>query len=201
MLCDNIRSGYGITISAFALIALAGCFSSSGLPSSVLVELPDGTTVEAVQGSGAPSLANSTWVFSNEQGAAFVTIRFGPAGNLERFEDNTIAQEILGSTIIFDGQRQPTGLSGVEYAAATFGAETTDATGFSFESRLNVFAPLVGRVGSGQASATGELEPGDPNTMTGNFSFSFEVSLPFPLPIPEEDLSGDIRFIARRVVE
>lgn len=198
-----------IIVAALVPVALTGCGSSgTGLPSTVTVTLPDGTERTGVErGAGAPSLANSVWQFfrtaDNAQGAAFLTIRFGPAGELERFEDNTIAQAILGSTVIFDNTRRPTGIPGLEYAAATFGAETTDATGFSFEARLNIFAPVVGEVASGDANATGVRDPDDPDMMTGTFSFDFTVSsLASSVlgdSISEEDLSGNFSFIAQRV--
>ena len=101
----------GLVFAASLGLSLAGCGSAqrSGLPETVIIELPDGTTVEAQQGAGAPSLANSRWEFfrtsSSAQSLAFVTIIFGPEGNLESFENNTIAQEIFGDTILFDGQR------------------------------------------------------------------------------------------------
>ena len=195
-------------VAAVVPVALTGCGSSgTGLPSTVAVTLPDGTEVTVERGAGAASLADSVWQFfrtaDNAQGAAFLTLRFGPAGELERFEDNTIAQEILGSTVIFDNTRRDTGIPGLEYAAATFGAETSDATGFSFEARLNVFAPVIGAVASGNANATGVRDPDDPDMMSGTFSFDFTVSsLASSVlgdSISEDDLSGNFSFIAQRL--
>src|SRR3989304_4098588 len=135
----------GMVVTASLCLSLVGCGSgSTGLPDTVTIELPDGTTVEAAQGTGAPSLGNSRWEFfrsSNPaQSIAFVTINFGPDGNLESFEENTIAREIFGDTIHFDGQRHNTAQKGLQYAAATVGAETADAGGFAFEGRLTAFA-------------------------------------------------------------
>ena len=59
----------------------------------------------------------------------FVTVVFGANGELLAFENSTFSQDILGSTVIFDGSRQPTSMDGLEYAATTFGAATVDGTG------------------------------------------------------------------------
>ncbi len=204
MLRCVFRSGQLIAIVVFTFIALSGCSSrGSTLPSTVIVELSDGTSVEAEAGSGAASLADSVWEFRNAAGAAFVTIRFGPNGNVEAFENNTIAQEFLGSTVVFDGQRHDTDVQLLEYAAATYGAQTADEMGFSFQGQMAVFAPILGKVAWGQADSIGERDPDDPNIMTGDFSFSFTVSpnLPVPVPISEDDLSGAFPFTAHRVVE
>lgn len=196
-----------MTVSTAILVVLAGCAGTSpGLPETLTVTLPDGTEVNVVQGAGAPSLKNSAWKFfragENAQGAQFLTLRFGPNGELTRFEDNTIAEEILGSTVIFDGEKHNTGIPNIEYAGATFGAETADATGFSFEALLNVFAPIVGEVASGNANATGTFDRNDADRMTGTFSFDFTLSSLATSVlgdnISEDDLSGNFNFTAER---
>lgn len=184
------------------MIALVGCGSvNSGLPTSVTVELPDGTTAEVEQGAGAPSLADSEWELYRTAGAAqslaFIRITFGPAGNLEGFEDNSIAPEIFGSSIRFDGRRHNTTQKGLEYAASTYGAETSDGTGFAFEGRLTAFAAGL-QAGSATATATGTFDPDDPNTMTGTFTYSTRVTL---ISIPEANVDDEFTFIAHRVVD
>lgn len=187
-----------------ASLALMGCFSSNSLPSTVLVELPDGTTVEVDQGAGAPSLANSSWRFFRTsqaaQGISFVTISFGEGGTLERFDNNTIAQDLLGSIVLFDGDRHATNQQGIEYAASTFGAETNDGTGFSFEGRVTAF--FVGlAIGGATANATGTFDPDDPDIMMGTFSYETEVNIPIPLPIEGLNQKDEFPFLATRVVE
>src|SRR3990172_6122225 len=119
----------GLIVAICLSISFIGCGSGNrtGLPKSVTLELLDGTIIEVEQGAGAASLANSQWQFfrtsPSAQAIAFVTVNFGPDGNLESFENNTIAQEIFGDTILFDGQRHNTTQQGLQYAAATFGAE------------------------------------------------------------------------------
>jgi len=188
---------------AVALLAVTGCFSrSNSLPSTIIVELPDGTTVEVEQGDGVPSLADSSWDFyrtaGEAQSTAFVTVIFGPEGALEAFENNTIASELLGPTILFDGERHETSQEGFEYAATTFGAGTADGTGFSFEGRFTAFYAGL-KVGEGEATATGTFDPDDPDVMTGTFYYATEVTL--PIPIEGGDQEDEFPFIARRVVE
>lgn len=203
MASRTIRKGVVVTFSSLAVITLAGCFAgSSGLPSSVTVELPDGTTVDVNQGAGAQSLADTEWQFFRAAGAAqglsFLTIHFGPGGSLDSFENNTISQEIFGSSIRFDGARHTTSQKGLTYAATTFGAETTDGTGFTFEGRMTAFTGGI-QVGTATATATGTFAPDDPNTMTGTFAFSTRLTL--PVDIPEANQNDEFPFIAHRVVE
>jgi hypothetical protein len=200
------RNGLLFTALVFAASlgpSLGGCGSAqrSGLPETVTIELPDGTTVEAGQGTGAPSLANSRWEFfqssSSAQGLAFVTIIFGPEGNLESFQNNTIAQEIFGDTIVFDGQRHSTTQQGLSYAAATFGAETADATGFAFEGRLTAFAAGI-QAANGTATATASYDPNDPDTVVGTFTFSTRVTI---ASIPDANIDDEFAFVGHRVTE
>jgi hypothetical protein len=189
--------------TASLVLSLAGCGSAqrSGLPETVTIELPDGTTVEADQGAGAPSLADSRWEFfhtsSSAQGIAFVTITFGAEGNLESFEDNTIAPEIFGDTIVFDGQRHSTAQQGLQYAAATFGAETADATGFAFEGRLTAFAAGI-QAAKGTATASATYDPDDPDTVVGTFTFSTRVTI---ASIPDANMDDEFAFVGHRLTE
>ncbi len=181
---------------------IAGCFRRpSALPSSVTVELPDGTLALVVAGSGAPSLANSQWQFfqtnSSAQSVSFVTATFGPNGELLRFDDNRLAAGLFGDTIIFDGQRRPTLQEGLEYAANSFGAETGDGTGFTFDARFTAFVGAL-TVGNANATATGTLDVLDPNVMTGSFHFESEVTVPISIPDAEQD--QDFAFVAYRLV-
>jgi len=203
MLNRVLRTEMVCVLIAVIATAAGGCGSrgAAGVPDSVTVQLPDGTEVQATLGAGVPSLADSEWRFFRTAGTAqsipFVTIAFGAEGNLAAFENNTIATEVFGATIVFDGDRHDTSQPGVEYAAATYGAETSDATGFAFEGRLTAFAgPL--QVATATASASGTFDPDDPDTMTGTFAFSTRVSLS---AIPEGDLDEEFTFIAHRVVE
>ena len=169
------------------------------MPAAVTVELPDGTEVRATQGSGVISFANTEWDFfavaGNAQGAAFVRLVFGSNGELTAFENNTLASNIFGSTILFDGARHNTTQQGLQYAAATFGAETSDATGFAFEGVVTAFAAGF-EAATANASAMGEFDPDDPDIIRGTFSFSSRVTL---LDIPEGNQDFDLNYEGRRV--
>jgi len=188
--------------SMAGLHCVHGCgVGSRDVPSAVIVELPDGTEVTATQGSGVISLADTEWDFfataANAQGAAFLRLRFGPNGNLAAFENNTLASEIFGSTILFDGARHNTTQQGLQYAAATYGAETSDGSGFAFEGVLTAFAAGL-EAANATAAATGEFVPEDPNLMHGTFEFTSQVTL---LNIPEGNQDVTINFEGRRVRE
>jgi len=189
------RTLTGIFLGAIA----AGCTQNNNLPGQVEVELPDGTTVQTTLGSGVLSLADSTWDFfrtgSSAQGAAFVRVQFGPEGQLTRFENNTIAREIFGATIIFDGARHNTTQQGLQYAAATYGAETADSTGFSFQGLLTAFFGGL-EAANATASAAGTFDADDPNVVRGTFAFSSRVTL---LSIPEGNQDDEFSFEARKV--
>ena len=192
-----------LTILALGLAGTIGCGSgSTTLPSTVLVELPDGTTTEVEQGAGAASLANSEWDFvrtsASGQGTSFVRIVFNENGGLERFEDSTIASEVFGDEIIFDGERRETNQQGIQYAATTYGAETNDGSGFAFEGRLSAYLSGL-TVGTGTANASGTFDPDDPDVMTGTFSYSTQLTVPIDIPGAEQDDEFDFR--ATRVVE
>lgn len=195
-----LRYGGRFAIVALFAGATAGCGGGS-LPDSVIIELPDGTITSATMGAGVPSLADSTWQFYQSYGAgqsrAFMVISFGPDGNLELFEDNSIAPAVFGETIIFDGQQHPTTQAGLSYVAATYGAETSDATGFAFEGRLTAYAAGI-KAAEATASASGTFAPADPDTMTGTFAFTSEVTL---MDMPEANLDESFDFIAHRVTD
>ncbi|MBI1827763.1 MAG: hypothetical protein HY287_07745 [Planctomycetes bacterium] len=192
----------GLLAAAF-LCGLFGCGSvgNNGLPNTVTVNLPDGTQVQAALGEGVPSLASSKWDFyqdlSTGQTLPFITINFGPNGELDRFENNTIANQIFGDVILFDGQQHPTAQQAISYAAATYGAETSDASGFAFEGHLTAFA--VGfTAATATATASGTFDAADPNTMHGTFSFTTQVNVP---GIQDGNMDESFNFVATRVAE
>ena len=196
------RPGSIIALSCFAALVAVGCGAGSVTPSTATLNLPDGTSVEVSQGAGAASLANSAWqcirTTAAGQSLAFVTLRFGADGALENFEDSMVAQEIFGTTITFDGARHATAQKGITYSASTYGAETSDGTGFSFEGRLTAYAGGI-QVGYATAIATATLLPDDPNTMAGTFSYSTRVTVPVEIPGAETD--EEFAFIANRMIE
>lgn len=204
---ELMRMGTGwvrvvLTVGAFAAATLMGCGAIGGrntLPSTVTLELPDGTTVEVEQGGGAASLANTTWQFyrtnSSGQSLAFAQITFGAEGNLERFDNNTFASAIFGDTILFDGQIHATTQQGLSYSAATFGAETSDATGFTFEGQLAAFAAGI-PAATATATAVASYDPDDPDTVIGTFNFSSHVTI---ASIPGGDVEDEFPFVGRRV--
>ncbi len=172
--------------------------ANNGLASEVTVQLPDGTSTTATLGSGVIALADSSWEFFttaiNGQGVPFVVITFGPNGELTEFNDNTLGADIFGSTILFDGARHNTAQSGLQYAAATFGAQTSDATGFTLAADISVFAVGL-EAATATATATGMFDANDPDVMTGTFDFVSTVTL---LDIPEGNQNISISFLGRR---
>jgi len=179
-----------------------GCgVGATALPEALTVTLPDNTVVEVEEGSGAASLANSKWQFvrtaENAQGAVFAVIRFGPNGELEAFENNTLATNILGDEIVFDNTRRSTKQFGLSYAAATYGAETNDGAGFSFEGRFTAFAGGL-QAGEGTANATATYDENDKNIVRGRFSFTTQVTL---IDLPDANMDEDFSFMGTRVEE
>ncbi len=192
-----------LLFATVALVVSLGCGSTSNtLPSTIVIELPDGTTTEAEQGAGVPSLANSEWDFvrtsATGQSVSFVRIVFNANGGVDRFVESTIASEIFGDEIIFDGERRETNQQGIQYAATVYGAGTDDGTGFAFDARLTAhLGDFV--VGLGAASATGTFAPGDPDVITGTFAFSSQLTV--PLDIPGAEQNDEFPFRATRVIQ
>jgi len=178
-----VRLGVTICLSfIFAgLMTGGGGSAATAIPETTTVELPDGTTEEVSLGAGVASLANTTWTFNQDLGGGafirFATVAFGPEGNLTSFEDNTLAPEIFGDTLFFDGELHATSQQGLSYTAGTFGAETNDATGFAFEGILAAFAAGF-EVATGEANASGTFDADNPDRMTGTISIKTEVSFP-----------------------
>ena len=196
------RSGF-VTILICTLPMISGCGSRGQLPNEITVLLPDGTETQATLGSGVISLADTIWRFfeasSSGQGRQFLILSFGPNGELESFNENTIATSIFGSTILFDGEQHDTSQQGLTYSAATYGAETSDANGFTFEVLLNAFFAGF-EVAAGTATAIGTFDPDDPDTMTGTFAYDFALTISLP-GLPVEDEADEFDYIAHRVVE
>ena len=203
----KISSFRSFGVLAVMTIATAGCGSRGGsqIPDSVIVTLPDGTTTTATLGAGVPSLADSTWELfitgqtevSAAQALPFLVVSFGPDGELTRFDGNTISPEIFGDTVLFDGERHNTSQPGLTYSAGTYGAESSDASGFSFVGRLTAFAAGF-NAASATATATGTFKADDPDTMTGVFSISVRVTI---TSIPQADTDAAYTYIAHRVLE
>jgi len=185
----------------FLLPPAAGCGAGrSDVPGAVTVTLPDGTEQRVTLGSGVLSLADSEWDFfavaDNAQAAPFLRGRFNDNGSLRSFENNTLAQEVFGSRIVFDGQRHSTNQFGLEYTAAAYGAETEDGTGFAFEGRFTAFAAGVIEAAHGTAAATGTYDPDDANTVRGTFSYSVRVTIDL---VPNGNQNDEFSFVAHRV--
>ncbi len=188
------------------MLASTGCGNrNNAVPETVTVELPDGTSTTATLGAGVPSLADSTWEFfvtgdledPAAQGLPFLVITFGPEGELTRFDGNTFSPEIFGDTLYFDGKNHSTNQQGLSYTAGTYGAETTDATGFSFVGRLTALAAGF-TAANATITATGTFDAEDPDTMTGELTFSVRTTVDF---IPNGNMDEDFAFIAHRVTE
>ncbi len=179
-----------------------GCAGKPPVPNSVDVVLPDGTTVTATLGSGVISLADSVWAFCRNVNSPdclnpFVVIRFSSTGSLEAFEDNTIASAIFGDTILFDGKTHNTAQPSLQYVAATFGAETSDSSGFTFEGRLTALAAGF-EAAKATATATAEFDPVDSELVYGTFTSTSEILL-FPELFPDGNIDDSFPFVGRRL--
>jgi len=184
-----------------------GAAAANAIPDATTVELPDGTTQEVSLGAGVASLADSTWTFNQDLGNGqfirFATIAFGPEGNLTSFENNTLAPEIFGDTLFFDGEVHATSQQGLSYTAGTFGAETNDATGFAFEGQVAAFFAGF-QIATGEANASGTFDPDDPDRMTGTVSIKTEVNLPLGITLPgveDANIDETFEFFATRSVQ
>ncbi len=202
MTSNRVWRTYGVIVGAALFMCVtAGCGGGGSLPDTVTVELPDGTSAVVSLGAGVPSLADSTWQFYQSFGSGqslpFMLITFGPQGDLASFENNSIAPEIFGDTILFDGERHATAQAGLSYVAATYGAETSDATGFAFQGLLTAYAAGF-KAAEATTIASGTFAPDDPDTMTGEFSIVSEVTI---MEMPEANIDESFAFIAHRVVE
>lgn len=201
MLHGMMRICLSVAFPVVAVTTLVGCNGNIG-PVEETLTLPDGTEVTVGQDDGAVSLANSRWELRNG-GTPFVTIVFDAGGNLTTFVDFTLASDVLGSELILDNKKHPTGITGVEYSAITFEAETADGMGFTFRTLISASVPIFGEIASATATATSQLDPGDPNIMTGDFVFDVTFDIPPSLlglvPVPVEDIHEDLDFTAFRV--
>lgn len=195
-----------ILVATALVSAGSGCGSrQAAVPQTVTVDLPDGTTSTVTLGAGVPSLANSSWEFyvtgdaesASAQSIPFLVISFGAGGELARFDGSFLAPEIFGDTIYFDGQAHTTNQQGLSYVAGTYGAETSDATGFTFVGKLTALAAGF-TAANATATATGTFEADDPDTMTGEISFSVRATVDF---IPNANMDEAYTFIAHRVAE
>jgi len=178
----------------------AGCgMGGTGLPSSQNVDLPDGSTLAATIGSGPASLANTEWAIyraaSNGQGAQFLRLLFDEDGGLERFEDNTIAAEYFGSSIILDGQKHSTTQAGLSYAAGVYGAETSDGMGIAFTVSLRAYAAGL-TAATGEASAVATFDDETKTSMRGTFSYFTQATLVDIEGVNQED---EFDFVAHRL--
>lgn len=198
----SVGAKNAVCVTALLTLLIPGCWGqNNGLSPAVTLELPNGTTVTARAGTGAPSLANSSWQLfrasDTAQAAPVVALRFGSGGKLVGFDNATIVNELFGSTIRIDGRRHNTPQPGLQYAATTYGAETEDSTGIAFKGRVvGFFAGIQAAYANATASAT--FDEGDPTTMRGTFSFTTRVTITSIAGANQDDT---FPFVARRVEE
>lgn len=200
-MCDHKSRRIGLVGALFVGMTMIGCgLGAPALPASLTVELPDGEERVAQIGSGPVSLANSEWAFfrgSSPSGTQFVRLIFDENGGIESFQDNTIAREIFGDTIILDGARHNTTQQGLTYVAGVYGAETTSGDGIAFEVRIKGFAAGI-EAATGSASASATFTNEDHTEMNGTFAFSTAVTI---TDIPGANQSDEFEFTAIRIVE
>ncbi len=124
-------------LSFLALTALTlpiGCADNS-LPGSLQVLWPDGSGFDAPLGSGAPSLANSTWdIFPGPilgpVPIAIARVSFGEAGQVVSFEAapdfvGSIPTDLPGFTTTLQADGVPHDLvPGVSYIGGAYGGQT-----------------------------------------------------------------------------
>ena len=200
----NNRRGAVLLVATVCMAGmLIGCGAGgTSFPEKTQLELLDGTLIDADRDGGAPSLASSAWDFFRQNdngtpGLFLVHIEFGPDGNLTGFEENTLAAEVFGQTIILDGERHDTTQEGVSYAGATYGGEAE--TGLGFEVRVAAYYSAF-QVAEGYASAIGEFT--DEDTIEGMFTFRTEVSdLAESFVGPEANQDDEFAIIAYRATE
>ena len=179
-------------VLALGILLSAGCVGAS--------DLPDGST-DVTQGGSVISLANSKWQFYQAtdagQSLPFVTVVFGPQAMLDHFEDNTLASDIFGDTILFDGGFHDTPLAGLQYTATTNGAETVDAFGFTFDARLLAFAGGL-QVATATATVQAAYDGDDPDVVSGTFTFTAAGDIQSLL---EGDLNVEFTIVGHRVAD
>lgn len=157
----------------------SGCGQNPLLPATMPVTMPDGSVIDAALGSGVPFLANTNWACYRLSDDEFIVrVEFGAGGELVRFYDNTFYfPEILGATIIPDGQVRSCAFPGLSYAAGTYAASADPQLGFV--ASMDLFF-LSNRVATGTAYAWGARE-GD--RLTGTFGFETSI-LATGSPVP-----------------
>ncbi len=179
-----------------AALLVSGCgTTANSLPQTTEVLLPDGSVVTAARGEGPKELAGKQLSLravapSAGQSANFIRLVMNENGGISAFEDNTIAPEIFGSTIILDGRPHPTLQPGLSYAGAVYGAVSSDGKGFTFQAKIQAFAAGVL---AATAEAGVQAEFIDAETVGGVFDYKTVVTL---VDIPEGNQSGSIEFVA-----
>lgn len=183
----NALMGVAVLVGAFTW---TGCGAgSSALPDSVNLSLPDDTELAAVRGGGSESLASSQWALFDARNDEFLSyVVFDENGTLDAFVENTIiGEEVFGDRIDTDGASHPTTITGLSYAASTYGVEND--SGFAFQIRaIATFAGV--KVGSGRATAVGTR---DGSRMEGTFSYKTTVTQTAGVDIPA-GLEGEDEF-------
>jgi hypothetical protein len=130
----STRSAAIFFLAITALTLPTGCADNS-LPGSLQLLWPDGSNFEAPLGSGAPSLANSTWdVFPGPilgpAPIAIARVTFGDAGQVVSFEAapdfvGSIPTDLPGITTMLIADGVPRDLvPGVSYVGGAYGGQT-----------------------------------------------------------------------------
>ncbi|MCC7293181.1 MAG: hypothetical protein IT449_14065 [Phycisphaerales bacterium] len=188
-----LRFSRNALMAVTALLGVAawtGCGAvSSALPDSVNLSLPDDAELAAVRGGGSESLASTEWALFDARDNAFLSyVVFDENGSLDAFVENAIiGEEVFGDRIDTDGASHPTTITGLSYAASTYGVEND--SGFAFQIRaIATFAGV--KVGGGRATAVGTR---DGSRMEGTFSYKTTVNQAAGVEIPA-GLEGEDEF-------
>ena len=117
-----VRSAFLFPVVIFGI----GCQDLS-LPEFLLLYFPDGTSYNAPRGSGAPSLAGTTWAVyqvGGDQNTPELRFELGSDGELKRvFDNQAFAVDVIGETFIPDGARHATSFPSSSYLGESYVGE------------------------------------------------------------------------------
>jgi hypothetical protein len=197
MVLRKTRRGTALT-PLFCVALIVGC-GDPGVPESMMLQLPDGSTVEADLGSGAATLANSTWQFVNATDTGSetlaLTLSFGDDGELLGVADSPLLQPLFGDAIQLDGKRHATRQAGVQNAAGAYTTESEDGEEVAIGGLAIAYVAGI-EGGKANVLAFATFDEGGTDILRGHVAFSTRVTL---LEIEGADVNESLNFIGFRV--